>query len=256
MEGGERVASTSPLALEQVVGQRLREAHLERGERRHNVPKETIHGSLDGLVAADLAERDGARAVAVRLLDAAGGGGRLARRLGGELLAGRLAAGRLACCLLGACHGCLIEWLGDLFPYGAGSFIVSEVRVRGKALQRRGFLPRFGEEALRCGAMRFAFRLATSSRPRARPLRCPGGGALARAAVARFPRRPPRWRRRRGCVGVYARLIRARRCILRARGHPAPRPDRGVGSFFRTPYSLSSLATRHLVDLSSVLAHL
>ena len=71
--------------------------------------------------------------------------------------------------------------------------------------------------------MRFAFRLATSSRPRARPLRCPGGGALARAAVARFPRRPPRWRRRRGCVGVYARLIRARRCRRdRAAAWPSP----------------------------------
>ena len=48
------------------------------------------------LVAADLAERDRAGAVAVRLLDAARGRGRLARRLGGELLAGRLATGGLA----------------------------------------------------------------------------------------------------------------------------------------------------------------
>jgi len=41
------------------------------------------------LVAADLAERDRARAVAVGLLDAARRRGGLARRLGGELLAGR-----------------------------------------------------------------------------------------------------------------------------------------------------------------------
>mgnify|MGYP005735125305 CR=1 FL=1 len=37
------------------------------------------------LVPADLTESDGARAVAVRLLDAASGRGRLAGRLGGEL---------------------------------------------------------------------------------------------------------------------------------------------------------------------------
>ena len=41
----------------------------------------------------DLTTRDGTGAVPVRLLDAAGGGGRLARRLGGELLAGGLATG-------------------------------------------------------------------------------------------------------------------------------------------------------------------
>jgi len=93
---------------------------LERDDGRRleaqvglEVLRDLAHQALEGqladqelrrlLVAADLAERDGARAVAVRLLDAAGGGGRLARRLGGELLAGRLAAGRLACCLLGAC---------------------------------------------------------------------------------------------------------------------------------------------------------
>eukprot|EP00964_Phaeocystis_antarctica_P113979 scaffold77957_cov68-Phaeocystis_antarctica.AAC.3 len=57
------------------------------------------------LVPADLTERDGARAVAVGLLDAARGRGGLARRLGGELLAGRLASGGLACGLLGTGHG-------------------------------------------------------------------------------------------------------------------------------------------------------
>jgi hypothetical protein len=39
----------------------------------------------------------------VGLLDTASGGGRLAGRLGGELLAGGLATGRLACSLLSAC---------------------------------------------------------------------------------------------------------------------------------------------------------
>ena len=54
------------------------------------------------LVAADLAEGDGAGAVPVGLLDTASGGGRLAGRLGGELLAGGLATRGLACRLLSA----------------------------------------------------------------------------------------------------------------------------------------------------------
>ena len=56
------------------------------------------------LVATDLTERDGTRAVTVRLLDTTGGGRRLAGRLGGELLAGSLSSGRLAGGLLGAGH--------------------------------------------------------------------------------------------------------------------------------------------------------
>ena len=56
------------------------------------------------LVAADLAERDGAGAVAVGLLHTSGGGGGLARCLGGELLAGGFASGRLAGGLLGTGH--------------------------------------------------------------------------------------------------------------------------------------------------------
>merc|ERR1719502_2424833 len=56
------------------------------------------------LVLADLAQRDRARAVAVRLLHAARRRRRLARRLGRELLARRLAAGRLARGLLRAGH--------------------------------------------------------------------------------------------------------------------------------------------------------
>merc|ERR1719164_197518 len=56
------------------------------------------------LVLADLAQRDRARAVAVRLLDAARRRRRLARGLGRELLARGLAAGRLARGLLRAGH--------------------------------------------------------------------------------------------------------------------------------------------------------
>ena len=56
------------------------------------------------LVPADLAEGDGARAVAVGLLDAASGRGRLASGLGGELLARGLASGALAGGLLGTGH--------------------------------------------------------------------------------------------------------------------------------------------------------
>jgi len=56
------------------------------------------------LVLADLTERDGTRAVTVRLLDATGGRRGLARGLGGQLLPGRLATGGLAGCLLGTSH--------------------------------------------------------------------------------------------------------------------------------------------------------
>ena len=56
------------------------------------------------LVTTDLTESDGTGAVAVGLLDAAGGGGTLASGLGGELLAGGLASGGLAGGLLGTGH--------------------------------------------------------------------------------------------------------------------------------------------------------
>ena len=57
------------------------------------------------LVATDLTEGHGTRAVTVRLLDATDGcGSRLASGLGGQLLAGRLASGGLASGLLGAGH--------------------------------------------------------------------------------------------------------------------------------------------------------
>ena len=54
--------------------------------------------------APNLAESDGTGPVAVGLLDATGGGGGLASRLGGELLAGGLASGGLAGGLLGTSH--------------------------------------------------------------------------------------------------------------------------------------------------------
>jgi hypothetical protein len=56
------------------------------------------------LVLADLTERDGAGAEAVRLLHSAGGGGRLARCLGRQLLPRGLATGGLARRLLRAGH--------------------------------------------------------------------------------------------------------------------------------------------------------
>ena len=71
---------------------------------------ETLEGELADeevgrlLVPADLAEGDGSGAVAVGLLHASGGGGGLARCLGGELLAGGFASGGLTCGLLGTSH--------------------------------------------------------------------------------------------------------------------------------------------------------
>ena len=71
---------------------------------------ETLEGGLADeevgglLLTADLTESDGTGAVAVGLLDAAGGGGTLASGLGGELLAGGLASGGLAGGLLGTGH--------------------------------------------------------------------------------------------------------------------------------------------------------
>ena len=62
------------------------------------------------LVLADLAQGDGSGPVAMGLLDASGGGGRLARGLGGQLLAGRLASGGLAGGLLGASHCEFLVW--------------------------------------------------------------------------------------------------------------------------------------------------
>merc|ERR1719396_280565 len=96
---------------------RLLEGEDGRGleaQVRLEVLGDLAHEALEGgladeelgglLVLADLAEGDGAGAVAVGLLDATGGGGGLARGLGRELLAGRFATGGLPCRLFGACH--------------------------------------------------------------------------------------------------------------------------------------------------------
>ena len=82
------------------------------------------------LVAADLAEGDGAGAVAVRLLDAAGGRGRLAGGLGGELLARGLATGGLAGGLLGTSLGG--EVVGGVGEVGGERWSVGSAR-RGEA---------------------------------------------------------------------------------------------------------------------------
>jgi hypothetical protein len=57
------------------------------------------------LVSPDLTESHCAGPVSVGLLDAPGGGGRLAGSLGGQLLPGGLASGGLTCGLLGTSHG-------------------------------------------------------------------------------------------------------------------------------------------------------
>jgi hypothetical protein len=75
-----------------------------------NLTDEALEGQLADqqlcglLVPPDLTEGDGAGAVPVRLLDAAGGGGRLSRGLGGELLPWGLASGRFTGGLLGTSH--------------------------------------------------------------------------------------------------------------------------------------------------------
>ena len=56
------------------------------------------------LVSPDLTESDGAGPVSVGLLHTAGGGCRLPRSLGGQLLARSLSSGGLAGGLLGTCH--------------------------------------------------------------------------------------------------------------------------------------------------------
>ena len=93
---------------------------------------ETLEGELADeevgrlLVPADLAEGDGSGAVAVGLLHASGGGGGLARCLGGELLAGGFASGGLTCGLLGTSHFvvrlfCEMRDAGSGSPRGMGS---------------------------------------------------------------------------------------------------------------------------------------
>ena len=75
-----------------------------------NLTDQTLEGQLADkqlsglLVLADLTQGDGARAVAVGLLDSSSGRGALASGLGGQLLAGGLASGGLASGLLGTGH--------------------------------------------------------------------------------------------------------------------------------------------------------
>ena len=71
--------------------------------------RELADEQLGGLlVAADLPQRHGARAVAVWLLDTAGARRRRARGLGGELPARGLAAGAPSSSLLGTRHVCRV----------------------------------------------------------------------------------------------------------------------------------------------------
>ena len=75
-----------------------------------NLADKTLEGELADeevcrlLVPTNLTESDSSGAVAVGFFHASGGGGGLASRLGGELLAGCLATGGLACGLLGTSH--------------------------------------------------------------------------------------------------------------------------------------------------------
>ena len=77
-----------------------------------DLPDQALEGQLADeqlgglLVLADFAQGHRAGPVAVGLLHATGGWGRLAGCLGGQLLAGGLASGGLASSLLGAGHGC------------------------------------------------------------------------------------------------------------------------------------------------------
>jgi len=75
-----------------------------------NLPDQTLEGQLADeqlgglLVTPDLSQSNSSGPVTVGLLDAAGGGGGLPSRLGGQLLPGGLASGRLTGSLLGTSH--------------------------------------------------------------------------------------------------------------------------------------------------------
>ena len=79
-------------------------------ERSGKETYQTLEGELADeqlsrlLVATNLTKSDGTGLVAVRLLDTAGRGSRLAGSLGSELLTGGLATGGLASGLLSAGH--------------------------------------------------------------------------------------------------------------------------------------------------------
>ena len=95
----------------------LLEGHDSRGletevslEILGNFSDKTLEGQLADekfsglLVATDLTESNGTRAITMGLLDTSGSGGRLAGSLGGKLLPGGLATSGLASCLLGTGH--------------------------------------------------------------------------------------------------------------------------------------------------------
>ena len=100
------------------------------------------------LVLADLTESDGTGPVAVGLLDATGGGGGLASRLGGELLAGGLASGGLTGGLLGTSHvDCVLSCDAS---FGLNSVFI---RPKNKFLSRRmscSNLSRYFYKSLAC----------------------------------------------------------------------------------------------------------
>lgn len=83
---------------------------VQLSRRVDDATYQTLEGELADeklsrlLVATNLTESDGTRLVAVRLLDATGGGGGLAGSLGSELLTRGLATSGLASGLLGTSH--------------------------------------------------------------------------------------------------------------------------------------------------------
>jgi hypothetical protein len=108
-DGGALEAQAGLAVLPDLADEALEGALADDELRRLLIPEEKIVKLFmliylvvkNGL--SDLAERDRARAVAVRLLDAARRGRRVARRLGRELLARGLAARRLASRLPSCC---------------------------------------------------------------------------------------------------------------------------------------------------------
>ena len=94
LEGEDRGSLESQVGLE-VLGD-LTNQTLER-----KLADQEVRGFL---VSADLSERDGTRAVSVRLLDSSGRRGALARGFGGELFTGGFSSGGFTGGLLGTGH--------------------------------------------------------------------------------------------------------------------------------------------------------
>ena len=104
---------------------RRSESWAIRGSRGQALEGELADEQVGGLlVAADLPKGDGPGAVTVGLLDAAGGGGGLARGLGGQLLAGSLAPGGLAGGLLGPGHVGLLRGRCRGVAAGSAFFLI------------------------------------------------------------------------------------------------------------------------------------